>query len=238
MKRARPPGIFFEDFELGQQIRHGTPRTVSDGEAAVYTALTGRPQADPSATTTAKLCGLPARSVEDWLVVNIALGMTVSDISQNALANLGYAEERFLRPVFAGATLRCESLIIGMREVSDGGAGIVYVRSTCLDENDHQVLSWIRWVMVPKQTVSRWEGAPVSPDLLAVVPPEGIKTAALFATAAALDAWCEATASSKVWDDYEIGDCVEHPGGMTIEESDHMTAARLYQNSAQVHFVA
>jgi 2-methylfumaryl-CoA hydratase len=238
MKLARAPGNFFEDFELGQRIRHATPRTVSDGEAAVYTALTGSREAAPSATTTARLCGLPARSVDDWLVFNIAFGRTVPDISLNALANLGYAEVRFLRPVFAGATLRCESLIIGMREVSDGSAGIVYVRSTCLDENDRPVLSWIRWVMVRKRAVARWSGAAVSPELLAVVPAELIETAVLFATAEALDDWCEATASSKVWDDYEIGDRIEHPGGMTIEDADHMAAARLYQNNARVHFVA
>ncbi len=238
MKLARVRGNFFEDFALGQRIRHGTPRTVSDGEAAVYTALTGSREAAPSATTTARLCGLPARSVDDWLVFNIAFGRTVPDISQNALANLGYAEVRFLRPVFAGATLRCESLIIGMREVSDGRAGIVYVRSTCLDENDRPVLSWIRWVMVPKRATDQWSDAPVSPELLAVVPAELIETAVLFATDKALDDWCEATACRKVWDDYEIGDRIEHPAGMTIEEADHMTAARLYQNNAQVHFVA
>jgi 2-methylfumaryl-CoA hydratase len=238
MSRARSPGNCFEDFELGQRFRHGTPRTVSDGEVAVYTSLTGSREAAASATTTARLCGLPARSLNDWLVFNIAFGKTVADISQNALANLGYAEVRFLRPVFSGATLRCESLIIGMREISHGSAGIVYVRSTCLDENEQPVLSWIRWVMLPKRTVGAWSGAPVLPQLLTVVPAELVSTTAHFATAGALEDWCAATASRRVWDDYEIGTRIDHPGGMTIEAADHMGAARLYQNNAQVHFVA
>ena len=47
-----------------------------------------------------------------------------------------------------------------------------------------------------------------------------------------------ATGGARLWDDYAPGETIDHPGGMTIEESDHMLATRLYQNTARVHFDA
>jgi 2-methylfumaryl-CoA hydratase len=234
---ALPRGNFLEDFKPGRTIRHGTPRTVTDGDIAVYMALTGSREAAQSADTTAKLCGLTRRPLDDWLVFNIAFGKTVGDISHNAIANLGYAEVRFLRPVFAGSTLRSETMVIGLREINTRNAGIVHVRSTCLDETDTPVLSWVRWVMVPKQADGRRIDTQVAPELLPLIPPQDIESHARLGSANALRAWCQATASTKLWDDYALGDGIDHPSGMTIEEADHMSAARLYQNTAQVHFV-
>ena len=73
------------------------------------------------------------------------------DISHNATANLGYADVRFLRPVYPGDTLVAESEIIGLREVSSGDAGVVYVRTRGTNQKGQEVLSFVRWVMVPKR---------------------------------------------------------------------------------------
>lgn len=231
-------GNFFEDFRLGQVIRHGTPRTLTDGDAAVYVALTGARHAAHSASTVAALLGYRQRPLDDFLVFNVAFGKTVPDISLNAVANLGYAEVRFVEPAFSGDTLRCESVVIGLKENSNRRTGVVYVRSTCYQQDDRIVLSWVRWVMVNKRDAASPAPEIRIPDLAPVVAQEQIAANARLATREAVDEWCEATASNDLWEQYAVGDRIDHPLGMTIEEADHMAATRLYQNNARPHFDA
>ena len=81
-------GNYFEDFRLNQVIRHGTPRTLTEGDASVYMALTGSRYAAHSAYTAAMQLGYASRPLDDLLVFNVAFGKTVPDISLNAVANL------------------------------------------------------------------------------------------------------------------------------------------------------
>src|SRR5882757_1226646 len=128
--RKNFPGNYFEDFRLGQTIRHATPRTVSVGDAALYTALYGSRFAVQSSDAFAQKIGYPRAPLDDLLVFHIVFGKTVPDISLNAVANLGYAGCRFLAPVFPGDTLSAVSEVIGLKENSNRKTGIVYVRST------------------------------------------------------------------------------------------------------------
>ena len=231
-------GNFFEDFRLGQAIRHGTPRTVSDGDMAVYLALTGSRYASHSSAPVAREIGLRDRPIDHLLLFNIAFGKTVPDISVNAVANLGYAELRFLEPVFAGDTLRCESVVIGLKENSSRKTGVVYVRSTCYQQDDAAVLTWVRWVMVRKAAFEASAGESHVPALAEAITPDKLVAPARIASAAALAKWCEATACDELWESYAPGERILHPSGMTIEEADHMSATRLYQNNAKPHFDA
>ena len=108
-------GNFFEDFNLGQKIVHATPRTLSDGDGALYTAFYGSRFAVQSSDEFAKAIGYPASPLDDLLVFNTVFGKTVPDISLNAIANLGYAECVFAAPVYAGDTLSARSEIIGRK---------------------------------------------------------------------------------------------------------------------------
>lgn len=229
---------FFEDFHLGQVILHGTPRTVSDGDSSLYIALTGARHAMHSAATAANLLGYQQRPLDDLLVFNTAFGKTVPDISLNAVANLGYAEIRFIAPVFSGDTLHCQSTIIGLKENSSRKTGIVYVRSSCFNQDDQEVLSWVRWVMVTKRKPDAETGDSHIPELEVATPPHQFSHPARIASQAKLDRWCKMTGSGKLWEHYNIGDRINHPLGMTIEEADHMLATRLYQNNARAHFDA
>lgn len=231
-------GNFFEDFHLGQVIRHGTPRTVTEADASIYISMTGARHAMHSAVTSARLLGYTERPLDDLLVFNIAFGRTVPDISLNAVANLGYAEVRFVQPVFPGDTLHCESVVLGLKENSSGTTGVVYVRSTCYDQEDHIVLSWVRWVMVNKRRSDSRFGEPRIPELATVISPEQLIAKPSIGSRDALADWCEMTGSADVWDHYAVGDRINHPSGMTIEEADHMSATRLYQNNARPHFDA
>src|SRR5215213_7813759 len=124
------PGRFFEDFRLGDTIRHATPRTVMPGDVSLYTALYGPRFAVQSSDAFANSVGYPRSPVDDLLVLHIVFGKTVPDISLNAVANLGYADCRFLRAVYPGDTLTATSEIIGLKENSSRKTGVVYLRST------------------------------------------------------------------------------------------------------------
>ena len=238
MTRKERTGNFFEDFRLGQVMRHGTPRTLTDGDASLYIALTGGRHAIHSSVTAARDLGLRERPLDDLLVFNIAFGKTVPDVSLNAVANLGYAELRFIEPVYAGDTLRSESVVIGLKENSSRKTGLVYVRSTCYDQKDRAVLSWVRWVMVHKRRPELQVEESLVPQLVGVVPADQLCAHARIRSRRALDGWCDATGSVDLWESYDPGDRIDHPLGMTIEEADHMSATRLYQNNARPHFDA
>ncbi len=78
-------------------------------------------------------------------------GKTVPDISLNAVANLGYADCRFSRPVFSGDTLSALSEVIGLKENSNKQSGVVYVRSKGFNQRGETVIEYVRWVMVRKR---------------------------------------------------------------------------------------
>lgn len=238
MKKKKLQGNFFEDFRVSQVFRHATPRTVTDADASIYISLTGSRHVLHSSVTVARSVGYSHRPLDDFLVFNIAFGKTVPDISLNAVANLGYAELRFIEPVFPGDTLRCESAVIGLKENSSRKTGIVYVRSTCYNQDDRAVLSWVRWVMVHKRTPGAEVKEAVEPELANAVVPDQLVPHAHIDSKDILDDWCEGTGSQDLWDDFGAGDRIDHPRGMTIEEADHMSATRLYQNNARPHFDA
>ena len=228
-------GRFFEDFKLGDVIRHATPRTVSVGDVALYTALYGSRFAVQSSDDFAQVIGYERAPIDDVLVFHIIFGKTVPDISINAVANLGYAGGRFRVPVYPGDTLSTISEVIGLKENSNGKTGVVYVRSTGFNQKGDEVLDYVRWVMVNKRDASAKveEHVPVLPRAVA---PEALGDACPLIDGAAYDNGL--AGSSFRWDDYAIGEKIDHVDGMTVEEAEHQMATRLYQNTAKVHFDA
>src|SRR5262249_56081968 len=124
------PGHFFEDFRLGQVIKPATPRTVTAGVNVLYTALYGSRFALQSSDPFAQAIGYRRAPIDDLAVFHVVFGKTVPDISLNAVANLGYAECRFLAPVYPGDTLSAQSEIIGLTENSNHNTATAYVPST------------------------------------------------------------------------------------------------------------
>ncbi len=228
-------GRFFEDFRLAARIVHATPRTITDGDCALYIALTGARDPVHCAAPVAKAMGYRDRTIDDLLLFHVAFGKTVPDISLNAVANLGYADLRFLAPCYPGDTIRAESEVIGLRESSNRRSGVVYVRSNAYNQHGEPVLTWARWVMVHKRDPDSPPPATVVPSLPELVPPDALAAPAAANPAALAPA---VTGSADLWDDYAPGERIDHPSGMTIEESDHTLATRLYQNTARVHFDA
>jgi 2-methylfumaryl-CoA hydratase len=227
------PGNFFEDFALGQELRHATPRTLGEGERAVYIALYGPRFAIHSSDEFARALGLPRAPLDDLLVFHAVFGKTVPDVSLNAVANLGYAGCVFGQPVYPGDTLSATSRVIGLKENSNRKTGVVYVRSRGVNQRGETVLDYRRWVMVRKRDAAAPAPDPVLPEL-----PDSVPVADLQLPAG-LDlsgyAW-DLAGSPAAWDDYQPGETIDHVDGMTVEEAEHQLATRLYQNTAKVHF--
>jgi 2-methylfumaryl-CoA hydratase len=158
----------------------------------------------------------------------------VPDLSLNAVANLGYADVRFLAAVYPGDTLRAETRIIGLRENSNRESGVVYVRTDGLNQRDETVLSFARWVMVRKRDSAAAVPAATVPDLPASVAPETLGAAVPPLDRTGWDT--ELSGSPHRLSDYQPGERIDHIDGMTIEEAEHQLATRLYQNTAKVHF--
>ena len=229
-------GRFFEDFRLGETLRHATPRTVTTGDAALYAALYGSRFAVQSSDLFAEKIGYARSPLDDWLVFHVVFGKTVPDISLNAVANLGYADGRFLRPVYPGETLSAVSEVIGLKESSNRETGIVYVRSTGFNAAGAPVLTYCRWVLVRKR-----DAAAPAPDAHVPDLPEAVAPAALGASCPPIEAaaYDLALAGSRHrFGDYAVGERIDHRDGMTVEEAEHQLATRLYQNTARVHFDA
>ena len=229
------PGRFFEDYSVGDVIEHAVPRTVSGGERALYHALYPARHAIYSSDEFARGCGLPASPIDDLAAFHVVFGKTVPDVSLNALANLGYAEGRWLQPVWPGDTLRSTSEVIGVKQNSNGKSGVVWVRTRGQNQHGDVVMDYVRWVMVRKRDPQAPAPETVIPDLKPaleasdLVLPEGLDFSDYDFTLAG---------EPHRWGDYEVGETIDHVDGVTVEEAEHMMATRLWQNTAKVHFDA
>lgn len=229
------PGRFFEDYRLGQVIDHAVPRTVGGGERALYHALYPARHALYSSDAFAQSCGLPQAPIDDLVAFHTVFGKTVPDVSLNAVANLGYAEGRFLRPVWPGDTLRARSEVIGLKQNSNGKTGVVWVRTTGENQSGQSVLEYVRWVMVRKSDPTAAAPETVIPDLAAAVAPERLVVPPGLRFT---DYDFELAGEPHRWGDYVVGETIDHVDGVTLEEAEHMMATRLWQNTAKVHFDA
>lgn len=233
MSKKTTSGNFFEDFQIGHVFRHAVPRTVTDGDSALYIALTGDRRPLHCSAEFARSLGFERETAHDLLVFHIVFGRAVQDISLNSPANLGYADVRFVRPVYAGDTLRSETEVLGKRETSRGDVGIVWVHTKGFNQRNEVVLQFYRWAMVNKRDAQINSGIDQAPELPSQVSVEHL-TVPPQLDLSRLDT--VATGSEAFWEDYEVGERIVHPQGITMEDAEHQMATRLYQNTARVHF--
>src|SRR5262245_8740591 len=227
-------GNFFEDFQVGATIRHATPRTITDGDVALYNGLFGPRFAVQSSDVFAQAIGYPRAPVDDLLVFHIVFGKTVPDVSINAVANLGYAACRFMAAVYPGDTINAVSEVIGLKENSSRKTGLVFIRSTGFKPDGSKVVEYVRWVMVRK----RHEDAPAPPEHVPRVP-EALLASMLGDACPPIDIAAYdfvLGGSPHRFDDYRVGEKIDHVDGITVEEAEHQIATRLYQNPARIHF--
>lgn len=158
-EKAGWTGRFFEDFEIGDVYKHPLGRTISEADNTWFTLLTmNTSQTHFNAEYAAKSeFGKPL--VVSTLTVAIAVGQSVTDLTQNAFANLGWDDIKMTHPVFAGDTLYSESLVLEKREsASRPHAGIVTVRTRTLNQDGDEVCSFKRTFYVYRRGAEQLEG--------------------------------------------------------------------------------
>jgi len=227
-------GRFFEDFFIGEALTHATPRTLTMGDVSLYAALYGARFAVQSAEPFARAIGYPTSPIDDLLVFHVVFGKSVPDVSLNAVANLGYADCRFLRPVYPGDTLWARSDVIGLRETSSRDSGVVHVRTYGFNQRAETVLSFVRWVLVRKRDAQAPVSPAPAPALPAFVPADELDECGRDIVLKAYD--FALSGSLNRFADYAQGERIDHVDGVTIEEAEHQIATRLFQNTAKVHF--
>ena len=152
-------GRFFEDFEVGDLYQHPLGRTVTETDNTWFTLMTMNTNQMHFNAEYAKRSEFGRPVVVSTLTVAIAVGQSVSDLTQNAFANLGWDDIKMTHPVFAGDTLYSESLVLKKRESrTRPHAGIVTVRTRTLNQDGHEVCSFLRTFYVYRRGAEQLEG--------------------------------------------------------------------------------
>lgn len=145
-------GRHLEDFEVGDVYEHRPGRTVTDTDNAWFTLLTMNTHPLHFDHAYASKSEFKRPLVNSCLTLSIVVGMSVSDVSQKAIGNLGWNDVKLTAPVFAGDTLYAESTVLGKREsASRPTQGIVKVRTVGMKDDGTEVISFERNVLVPKR---------------------------------------------------------------------------------------
>jgi itaconyl-CoA hydratase len=145
-------GRYYEDFELGDIYQHPMGRTITETDNIWFTNLTMNTNQMHFNAHYAQKSTFGKYLVNSGLTVAMVLGISVSDVSQNGMANLSWDEIRLTHPVFVGDTLYAQSLVIDKREsASRPYAGIVTVKTQGLNQDGDVVVTWKRSVMVYKR---------------------------------------------------------------------------------------
>lgn len=143
-------GRYFEDFEEGDVYEHRPNRTITAVDNYWFTLLTMNNHPVHFDAEYARESEWGQELVNSLLTISVVHGMTVSDVSYKAIANLGWEEVRLTNPVFQGDTLTAESEVMSKRESeSREGQGIVTVKTRGYNQNGDKVIEFKRSALVP-----------------------------------------------------------------------------------------
>ncbi|MBR6017454.1 MAG: MaoC family dehydratase [Paludibacteraceae bacterium] len=144
-------GMYFEEFEVGQEIQHSLSKTIFESDNNLFSLLTMNHHPVHTNLDYAQKNQHGQLLVVGTLVFSIVVGMTVPDISGKAIANLGYEDVKHLGPVFVNDTIYAKTRILSKRESkSKPDRGIVYVETVGYNQRGENVISFRRNVLVKK----------------------------------------------------------------------------------------
>jgi itaconyl-CoA hydratase len=156
-------GRFYEDFEIGDVYQHPLGRTITETDNTWFTLLTMNTNQAHFNAQVGESSEFGRRLVLSPLTISIAMGQSVTDVTQNAFANLGLDDLRLTAPVFVGDTLWSESLVLEARaSASRPHAGIVTVRTRTLNQDGVEVLTFRRTFYVYRRDAE--QGASLFPQ--------------------------------------------------------------------------
>jgi len=147
-------GFFFEEFIVGEEIKHNLSKTIFESDNNLFSLLTMNAHPLHTNIDYAEKSQHGKILVVGTLVFSLVVGLTVPDISGKAIANLGYEDIKHLKPVFLNDTIYARTKILDKRESSSKpDRGIVYVETIGYNQNGEDVISFKRQVLVKKQTI-------------------------------------------------------------------------------------
>ena len=144
-------GRYFEEFEEDEVIKHWPGRTISETDNSWFSLLTQNQHPVHIDANYAKNTQHGQNLVNGLLVLSIAIGQTVTEISGRAIANLDYESVTHDGPTFHGDTIYTASRILKLRETSKGDRGVVYLETTVTYQRSEKVMTVRRHVLIPKR---------------------------------------------------------------------------------------
>ena len=148
-------GRFWEDFDVGTVYQHPFGRTISETDSAWFTLLTCNTNQNHFNAHLAQSSPITGGRiiVNSGLTVALVLGLSVIDMSQNAVANLGWTDIKLTHPAYIGDTIYAESICLEKRQSSSRpGLGIIRMKTRGLNQDGDEIVSWFRSVMIPLRT--------------------------------------------------------------------------------------
>ena len=143
-------GRYFEDFEIGDAYEHRPGRTITETDNTWFTLLTMNQHPLHFDKEYGAKTEFGKVLVNSCLTISLVTGMSVSDISQKTIANLGWDKVRLSGPVFVGDTLYAESQVLSKRESnSRPNQGIVSVETKGIKQDKSVVISFERSMLIP-----------------------------------------------------------------------------------------
>lgn len=145
-------GLYFEDFEVGCEIKHSLSKTIFESDNNFFSLLTMNHHPIHTNVDYATHSQHGKVLVVGTLVFALTVGITVPDISGKAIANLDFEYIKHLKPVFLGDTIYVRTKVLDKRESkSKQDRGIIYVESIAYNQNGIDVLSFRRHVLIKKR---------------------------------------------------------------------------------------
>ncbi len=145
-------GRYLEEFTIGDIYEHRPGRTLTDADNIQFSLLTMNSHPMHCDQAFAEKSEFGKLLVSSGLTLAIVLGMTVNDVSGQAIANLGWRDIRLTNPVFAGDTLYAESEVLEVRESkSRPNQGIVTVKTTAFNQRQEQIMVFERTFLVARK---------------------------------------------------------------------------------------
>ena len=145
-------GRYFEEFTVGETIKHWPGRTLTEFDDTWFSLMTMNQHPLHIDEHYARTTQHGQRLVNGTLIFSLVVGMSVADISGRAIANLEYEEVKHLGPVFHGDSIYAVSVVLDVRESkSKPDRGVVYIQTKGYNQKDEVVLTLKRKVLVPKK---------------------------------------------------------------------------------------
>jgi 2-methylfumaryl-CoA hydratase len=230
-------GRLIDDFRVGETYDHPWEVTIDDGLLAMFAASFLDPNPLYSSTPYSRSLGFRSRLVHPLVLLNLTIGYSVNDVSEQAIAHLAYIDVRFPNACYAGDTLRASSTVLDVRITrSNPDRGIVHIRTVGFNQDDKPVITFERKALIPSGSLAR-RAHPTGRVSSSTTPALAVTNSDTPPELEGDFKFPEQRGGLRgSFEDFEIDEVILHENGRTIGESEHMQLTLLSRNSHPLHF--